>query len=84
MAAVSVTTSATLLITGEGSGSVPTNVIVTNDSGGSVYLGNDDSVTVAGGVHLATGSTLGIPLVAGRTIYAIAGSTLEVRVEGWS
>lgn len=83
MAAVSVTTTATLIATGVGSGSAPTQVIVTNDSGNSVYLGRSDAVTTANGIHLATGSALGIPLTAGITVYGIAGSTSEVRVENW-
>ena len=84
MAAVSVTTSATLIyLSTEGTGSAPDQVIVTNDSGNSVYLGKNAGVTTSTGVHLATGTTLGIELRAGEAVYGIAGSTSEVRAEGW-
>jgi len=84
MAAISVTTSATLVATGDGNGSYPSEVIITNDSGNSVYLGINDAVTTSTGIHLATGSSIGLQLIAGRTVYGIAGSTSEVRAEVWS
>jgi hypothetical protein len=84
MAAVSVTTSATLIATGDGGGSYPSEVVITNDSGNSVYLGINSAVTTSSGIHLADGSTIGLQLVAGRTVYGIAGSTSEVRAEVWS
>lgn len=84
MAAVSVTTSATLIATGDGGGSYPSEVVITNNSGNSVYLGATDAVTTAAGVHLADGATIGLQLVAGRYVYGIAGSTSEVRAEVWS
>ena len=88
MAAVTVTTSATLIYSGEGTASSPDQVIITNDSGNSVYLGKNEDVTATDdadndGVHLATGTTLGMEVRAGERVYGIAGSSSEVRVVGW-
>lgn len=83
MAAVSVTTSATLLYTADGAASAPTWVVVTNNSGGTVYFDKSDAVTTAAGAALVSGGTLTVPLVRPQKLYAIAGSTLEVRVVGW-
>lgn len=84
MAAIDVTTSATLLATGSGGMPSPTDVRVSNDSGNPVYLGMLPSVTTGTGVLLADGGTFAIELTAGETLYAIAGSTSEVRVEEWT
>jgi hypothetical protein len=85
MAAITVTTSATLIATGDGSGSFPSEVLVTNDSGGTVYLGKDDTVTTSTGLTLANLASLGLKLLAGREVWGIVASgTEEVRAEVWS
>lgn len=81
--AVSVTTSATLIATAGGVTGRPSQIIITNDSGNDVYLGKDATVTTSNGVKVPTTGAFGIELAAGRTIYGIAGSTSEVRVEVW-
>jgi len=84
MAAISVGTTATLIATGEGNGTYPSETIVTNDGGASVFIGDDATVTTSTGLTLADGSSLGVKLAAGRTIYGIvAASTNEVRVVSW-
>jgi len=80
MAAISVTTSATLIATGSGR---PAEVLVSNDSGNIVYLGTTDAVTTANGLRLDSGKTLGLNLRAGGRVWGIAGGTSEVRVESW-
>lgn len=84
MAAIDVLTSATLLYTAEGSASAPTWVVVTNNSGGTVYFDKSDAVTVAEGAALVSGGTVTLPLVYPQRLYGIAGSTLEVRAVGWT
>jgi hypothetical protein len=84
MAAVSVLVTATPIYTStDGHAGRPSRVVVTNNSGNTVYLGKSNAVTVAGGLTLLTGSSIGIELYAGESIYGIAGSTSEVRAEGW-
>lgn len=84
MAAVTVTTSATLIATGEGNGSVPSEVLVTNDSGVDVFVGDSDQVTTASGLTVGNGSSLGLRLTAGREVYGIVASgTAEVRAVVW-
>lgn len=84
MAAVTVTTSATLITTGEGGASYPSECIITNDSGDSIYLGKDSTVTTSTGIHLATGSALGLQLVAGREVWGIGPGSSNIRVESWA
>ena len=82
--AVSVGTSATLVVEGTASAGNPNEVIITNDSGNTVYFGSDDTVTSSNGLTVATGSSLGLQLTEGRDVYAIAGTTSEVRVCSWA
>jgi hypothetical protein len=84
MAAVTVTTSPTLLHSCTvGTATAPEQLIITNNSGGTVYLGKDSTVTVSSGLTLLTASAIGLDLVMGDDVYGIASSSLEVRVEGW-
>ena len=82
MAAITVTTTATLLYReGDASAAAPAQVVLSNDGGASVFIGPDSSVTAANGVNLKTAGTLGVELTAGREIWAItATGTNEVRV----
>ena len=84
MAAYTVTTSALLIAeTTAGAGS-PAEVIITNDSGVTVYLGNSSSVTTSTGIALPTASSIGMQLIAPRKVYAIAASgSNNVRAEVW-
>lgn len=81
--AKTVQTTATLLVTSSGSAVAPGDTFITNDSGASVYIGKDDTVTTSNGLHLPTGSSMNLRLYGGRTAYGIAAAPAEVRVESW-
>ena len=84
MAAVTVTTAATLVVTGSRSAGAPDQVIITNDGGSTVFVGRESNVTVASGITLATGSSMGLELTAGRQVWAIvATGTNQLRVEAF-
>ena len=74
--AVSVTTSATLLVTADADGMTAT----VSPVGGSVYLGGS-GVTTANGLPISAGVALSKDLRAGEKLYAIAAAgTVDVRV----
>lgn len=74
--AVTVTTSATLLINADNQN----RVCYLHSTSGSTYLG-DSAVTVSTGLHLPNNQTIEIHLPLGQTIYGITGSgTTDVRV----
>jgi hypothetical protein len=74
--AVTVTTSATLLINADNQN----RVCYLHSTSGSTYLG-DSAVTVSTGLHLPNNQTIEIHLPLGQTIYGITNSgTTDVRV----
>jgi hypothetical protein len=74
--AVTVTTSATLLINADNQN----RVCYLHSTSGSTYLG-DSAVTVSTGLHLPNNQTIEIHLPFGQTLYGITGSgTTDVRV----
>ena len=74
--AVTVTTSATLLINADNQN----RVCYLHSTSGSTYLG-DSAVTVSTGLHLPNNQTIEIHLPLGQTLYGITGSgTTDVRV----
>lgn len=85
MAAITVTTSATLIHTETmGTASAPAQVFVTNNSGATVYLGRHPAVTAATGIALPTGGTWASELTLTRQVWGVvAAATSEVRVEAF-
>ena len=82
--AISVTTSATLLAA---QNSARIRLEIENSSGGVVYLGDSSSVTTANGFTMADGEVYTFKPEADKSqflyrgnVYAIAGSSLTVRV----
>lgn len=85
MAAISVTTAATTIYSDTASTvNDPKQVVITNNSGATVYLGAASTVTTATGVALLTGGTFGLDGSPGLTVYGIvAAGSSEVRVEAF-
>lgn len=78
---VSVTTAATLLVTptnGNVTDPVPV-VIFNNDATNTVYLGGS-GVATTNGMPILKQTGITLRLMAGDTLYGIAGATIDVRV----
>lgn len=82
MAAVSVGTSAVRLDTVTETDVVSGSTLVFQPTNGTIYYGFSSGVTTTGGIPLASGQTFSITFdTAGQGVWAIAASTIDVRVD---